>query len=82
MQYFFGLLLGYIFWITKDWFMCFLLHVLYNSVIGIVNELILSGIPLLSYDAWVYYILFIIGCVMLWYAIHKLKIKAKMSVMS
>lgn len=77
LQYFDGLVLGYLFWITKDWFLCFALHFIHNAVIGLVNEIIFSGVPLLSYNSSLYWVLFFVGSILLWFVIRKLKTEAK-----
>jgi len=75
-QYFLGLIFGYMFWILNDWFLGFLLHVLFNIFIIIRNEITISVTSLFHINPWLAVVLFILGIVMVWYSISELKKRA------
>jgi hypothetical protein len=64
------------FWILNDWFLGFLLHVLFNIFIIIRNEITISVTSLFHINPWLAVVLFILGIVMVWYSISELKKRA------
>ena len=74
--YFGAIILGYTYWILKDWFLCFILHTLFNAIVKIRSKLFFSGTDVFDIDSRWAFILLILGIVMVWYSISELKERA------
>ena len=67
--FFSGLIYGYMYWITKSWFLCFVIHALDNCVIILLDELTISGFNF-SFLEMPYYVFgMLLGISLLWYCI-------------
>ena len=75
--FFSGLIYGYMYWISKSWFLCFVIHALDNSVIILLDELKISGFNF-SFLEMPYYVFgMLLGISLLWYSLFLLKSKVK-----
>ena len=75
--FFSGLIYGYMYWISKSWFLCFVIHALDNSVIILLDELTISGFNF-SFLEMPYYVFgMLLGISLLWYSLFLLKSKVK-----
>lgn len=74
--YFASLIFGYTYWIIKDWFLCFILHALFNAIVKIRSIIYFSGTDVFDIDSRWAFVLLILGIVMVWYSISELKKRA------
>ena len=74
--YFSALIWGYTYWILKDWFLCFVLHAFFNTIVKVRSKMFFSGTDVFDIDSRWAFILLILGIVMVWYSISELKKRA------
>lgn len=74
--YFSSLIFGYTYWILKDWFLCFILHALFNAIVKIRSKIFFSGTDVFDIDSRWAFVLLVLGIVMVWYSISELKKRA------
>jgi len=74
--YFASLIFGYTYWILKDWFLCFILHALFNAIVKIRSIIYFSGTDVFDIDSRWAFVILILGIAMVWYSISELKKRA------
>lgn len=75
--YFVGLVLGYVYWISKSWLLVFVIHFLYNLTLLLVDYSIIHGSQLLYLDLPYYLVSLSSSILLLWYSLFLLKSKVK-----
>ena len=73
--YFVGLVLGYVYWISKSWLLVFVIHFSYNLTLLLVDYSVIHGSQLLYLP---YYLVSLSSSILLlWYSLFLLKSKVK-----
>tara|TARA_B100000767_G_scaffold69307_1_gene65961 strand:- start:381 stop:1109 length:729 start_codon:yes stop_codon:yes gene_type:complete len=75
--YFMGLILGYVYWISKSWLLVFVIHFSYNLTLLLVDYSVIHGSQLLYLDLPYYLVSISSSILLLWYSLFLLKSKVK-----